>query len=61
MNRTNEVNRRSQVKEYLSEDAIRSELESGSSKREFGLWCVFHVGETLLGSRTRTWTQGELN
>ena len=34
MNRTvAEVNRRSQVEEYLSEYAIRSKLESGSRKR----------------------------
>ena len=61
MNRTAEVNRRSQVEEYLSEEVIRRcKLESGSSKREFCLWCVSNVGGTLLGSRTRTRTQGEL-
>ena len=53
MNRTAEVDRRSQVEEYLSEDVIRSKLEIGSSKREFGFWCVFYVGGTLLGSRQR--------
>ena len=40
MNRTAEVDRRSQVEEYLNEDVIRSKLEIGSSKREFGFWCV---------------------
>lgn len=59
MNRTAEVNRRSQVEEYLSEDV--SKLESGRSKREFDLWCVSYVGGELLGSRTNTKTKGELN
>ena len=49
MNRTVEVNRRSQVEEYLSEYAIRSKLESACRKREFGFWCVSYVGGTLLG------------
>ena len=50
MNRTVEVNRRSQVEEYLSEYAIRSKLESGSRKREFFLfWYVSYFGGTLLG------------
>ena len=61
MNRTDEVNRRSQVEEYPSEDVIRSKLESGSSKREFDLWCVSCIGGTWLGSIVRTRTQGELN
>ena len=51
MNQIAEVNRRSQVEEYLSKDLIRSKLEIGSSKREFGFWCVSYVGGTLLGSR----------
>ena len=51
MNRTAEVDRRSQVEEYLSEDVIRSKLEIGSSKREFGFWCESYVDGTLLGSR----------
>ena len=51
MNRTAEVDRRSQVEEYLSEDEIRSKLEIGNSKREVGFWCVSYVGGTLLGSR----------
>ena len=49
MNRTVEVNRRSQVEEYLSEYAIRSKLESRCRKWEFGFWCVSYVGGTLLG------------
>ena len=56
MNRAAEVNRRSQVEENLFEDVIRSKLESGSSKRGFGFWCVSYVGGTLLGSRARTRT-----
>ena len=51
MNRTAEVDRRSQVEEYLSENVIRSKLKIGTSKREFGFWCEFYVGGTLLGSR----------
>ena len=51
MNRTAEVDRRSQVEEYLSENVIRCKLEFGSSKREFGFWCESHIGGTLLGSR----------
>ena len=51
MNRTAEVDRRSQVEEYLSEDVIRSKLEIGSSKREFGLWCESYVGGRLLESK----------
>ena len=51
MNRTAEVDRRSQVEEHLSEDVIRSKLEIGSSEREFGFWCESCVGGTLLGSR----------
>ena len=61
MSWTAEVNQRSQIGEYLIEDLMRSQLESGSSKWEFGLWCVSYVGETLLGPRTRARTQGELN
>ena len=53
MNRTAEVDRRSQVEEYLSEDVTRRKLEIGSRKREFGFWCVSYVGGTLLGSRQR--------
>ena len=53
MNRTAEVARRSQVEEYmyLSDDVMRSKLEIGCSKQEFGFWCVSYVGGTLLGSR----------
>ena len=53
MNRTAEVDRRSQVEEYmyLSEDVMRSKLETGCSKQEFGFWCMSYVGGTLLGSR----------
>ena len=58
MNRTVEVNRRSQVEEYLSEYAIRSKLESGSRKREFRFWCVLRWWN-VVGIRTRT--QGGLN
>ena len=52
MNRTAEVARRSQVEEYmyLSDDVMRSKLEIGCSKQEFGFWCVSYVGGTLLGS-----------
>ena len=53
MNRTAEVDRRSQVEEYLREDVIRSKLEIGSSKREVGFWCVSYVGGMLLASRQR--------
>ena len=49
MNRTVEVNRRSQVEEYLSEYAIGSKMESGWRKREFGFWSVSKVGGTMLG------------
>ena len=51
MNRTAEVNRRSQVEEYLSEEVIRrSKLESGNSKRGFGV-CLMFV--------ERCWDQGQ--